>query len=47
LKNVLESQGITVYNPCPINTNAPVLEEQLNDIIENYADKINEKTAII
>ncbi len=47
LKNILESQGITVYNPCPLNTNQPILKEQLNYLIENYSDKVNEKTAII
>ena len=47
LKSILESQWITVYNPIPKDTNAPVLKEQLNDIIEHYTDKINEKTIII
>lgn len=47
LKNILESQGISVYNPCPVSTNTPILEDQLSYIIENYKDKINEKTAII
>ncbi len=47
LKSILESQWITVYTPIPKNTSAPILKEQLDDIIEHYADKINEKTIII
>jgi len=47
LKNVLEAQWIIVYNPCPVNTNEPILEDQLDYLIKNYADKIDEKTVII
>lgn len=47
LKNLLESQWIVVHNPCPVNTDNPILEEQLSDLIHNYQDKVNEKTAII
>ena len=47
LKSELEKKWITVYNPCPKNTNTPILEEQLDDIIKNYADKIDENTIII
>lgn len=47
LKSTLESQGITVYNPIPKDTNTPILEEQLDDIIKQYADKMNEKTIIV
>lgn len=47
LKKILEAQWIMVYNPCPVNTNEPLLEDQLEYLMRNYADKINEKTAII
>lgn len=47
LKNILESQWIRVFNPIPKDTNKPVLEDQLNEIIIEYANNINEKTAII
>ena len=47
LQSALETRGYSVYAPHPKNTNTPVLEEQLDDIIQKYGDIINADTIII
>jgi methionyl-tRNA formyltransferase/predicted alpha/beta hydrolase family esterase len=47
LKKELESQGYTVHNPAPLNTEQPVLEDQLQHIIDLHQKDIGEDTIII